>query len=125
MGVPVAEAEPRRKPRTLRWLLAAPPSNDDVAALAADLHLPEIVCRLLCVRGYNRVDPAKTFLRPRMDQLHDPLSMLDLDKGVERLVRAIRQKEIVMIHGDYDVDGICSTTLLTKTIRYLGGEAVP
>lgn len=120
-AVPPA-ASPRRK---LRWLLAEEPDTDEVAALATDLNLPPLVCRLLCARGYNSSGAARTFLRPRLDQLHDPLSMLELDKAVQRLARAIRERELVFIHGDYDVDGICSTTLLTRTILQLGGRAQP
>lgn len=111
--------------RKLRWLIAAEPSADEVAALAADLNLPPLVCRLLCARGYSGSDAARTFLRPKLDQLHDPLAMLDLDKAVARLARAIRDQELVFVHGDYDVDGICSTTLLTRTILHLGGRAQP
>lgn len=93
--------------------------------LAAALSLPEIVCRLLLIRGHITTEDAKLFLRPKLDQLHDPLSFLSMDKAVERLARAVRDKELVFIHGDYDVDGICSTTLLTRTVRELGGQAMP
>jgi single-stranded-DNA-specific exonuclease len=51
--------------------------------------------------------------------------MLDLDRAVERLRLAIERGETVLVHGDYDVDGICSTTLVTRTLRALGGRAVP
>ena len=51
--------------------------------------------------------------------------MLDLDKAVTRLVRAVRSGETIMVHGDYDVDGICSTALLTRAIRGFGGVVVP
>lgn len=60
-----------------------------------------------------------------MAQLHDPVLLLDLDRAVERLVRAIGGGETILIHGDYDVDGICSTTLLTCALRQLGGRPVP
>ncbi len=96
-----------------------------MAALAALLSLPDPVCRLLLARGFGEPERAKTFLRPRLDRLHDPLSMLTLDKAVARLKRAIEQRELVLVHGDYDVDGICSTTLLVRAIRGLGGVAEP
>lgn len=121
-SAPPAPAHARRK---LRWIIAEEPNADEVAALAADLNLPPLVCRLLCARGYNASGSARTFLRPKLDQLHDPLAMLDLDKAVDRLMRAIRDQELVFVHGDYDVDGICSTTLLTRTILHLGGRAQP
>ena len=108
-----------------RWIIPKSPDEDAVRALAEALSLPEIVCRLLLIRGYVTADEAKSFLRPKLDRLHDPLSFLSMNKAVERLTRAVREKELVFIHGDYDVDGICSTTILTRVIRGLGGQAIP
>jgi single-stranded-DNA-specific exonuclease len=108
-----------------RWILPKPPDEEAVRELAAALSLPEIVCRLLLIRGYVSAEDAKLFLRPRLEKLHDPFEFLSMDKAVERLARAVREQELVFIHGDYDVDGICSTTLLTRTIRVLGGKAMP
>ena len=108
-----------------RWILPTPPDEEAVRDLAAALSLPEIVCRLLLIRGYVSAEDAKLFLRPRLEKLHDPFEFLSMDKAVDRLARAVRDQELVFIHGDYDVDGICSTTLLTRTIRGLGGKAMP
>ena len=94
-------------------------------ALAAELRLPPLVCRLLLVRGHATVEPAKEFLRPRLERLHSPHSLPDAAVAVERLVRAVRDAETVLIHGDYDVDGICATTLLTRSLRYFGARPVP
>ena len=96
-----------------------------LAALAAELHLPPIVCELLCRRGYLDTDPAKRYLKPRLEQLHDPELLLGLRAAVDRLARAIGDGETILVHGDYDVDGICSTTILVRTIRSLGGRVVP
>src|SRR5688572_13542629 len=84
-----------------------------------------MVCRLLLVRGYSAVEPVKEFLRPRLDRLHSPHGLPDAAAAVERLVRAVRNAETVLIHGDYDVDGICATTLLTRSLRYFGARPVP
>src|SRR6266576_6000412 len=108
-----------------RWILPKPPDEEAVRALAEVLSLPDIVCRLLLIRGYVTAEEAKQFLRPKLDRLHDPLEFLSMDKAVERLARAVREKELVFIHGDYDVDGISSTTILTRVIRGLGGKAMP
>jgi single-stranded-DNA-specific exonuclease len=108
-----------------RWILPLPPDEEAVRDLATALSLPEIVCRLLLIRGYVSAEDAKTFLRPKLDRLHDPLQFLSMDKAVERLARAVRDEELVFIHGDYDVDGISSTTLLTRAIRGLGGKVTP
>jgi single-stranded-DNA-specific exonuclease len=114
-----------RPARLARWILPKPPDEEAVRALMAALSLPEIVCRLLLIRGHVTAEDAKLFLRPKLDRLHDPLGFLSMDKAVERLARAVRQQETVFIHGDYDVDGICSTTILTRVIRELGGRATP
>jgi single-stranded-DNA-specific exonuclease len=114
-----------RPTRPARWILPEPPDEQAVKDLAKALSLPEVVCRLLLIRGYVSAEDAKLFLRPKLDKLHDPLEFLSMDKAVERLARAVREQELVFIHGDYDVDGISSTTLLTRAIRVLGGKAMP
>ena len=108
-----------------RWILPEPPDEEAVRELAAALSLPEIVSRLLLIRGYVSAEDAKLFLRPRLERLHDPFAFLSMDKAADRLAAAVRDKELVFIHGDYDVDGISSTTLLTRAIRGLGGNAMP
>ncbi|HEY8850453.1 MAG TPA: DHH family phosphoesterase, partial [Thermoanaerobaculia bacterium] len=114
-----------RPARLARWILPKAPDEEAVRALMTALSLPEIVCRLLLIRGHVTAEEAKLFLRPKLDRLHDPLGFLSMDKAVERLARAVREQELVFIHGDYDVDGICSTTILTRVIRGLGGKAMP
>ena len=114
----------RARPRA-RWLLPKEPDAAVVARLQEELHLPVAISRLLAARGYGAPDDAKTYLRPRLDHLHDPHCLTDLDRACERLVRALRENETVLVHGDYDVDGICSTTLMVKTLALLGGNPVP
>ena len=115
-------ARPRPQPR---WVLPTPPDAAAVAALTAELRLPEAICRLLIARGHAEPERAKRFLRPRLEQLHDPAGLLGLDRAAERLARAVRDGETIFVHGDYDVDGICSTTLLTRALRAFGGQVVP
>ena len=116
---PAARARPRH-----RWVFPAPPDPAVVARLVDELHLPEPLCRLLAARGFADIDTAKVYLRPRIAHLHDPCLLRDLDRAVERLVRAIRGGETILVHGDYDVDGISSTTLMTRTLRTLGAAKV-
>jgi single-stranded-DNA-specific exonuclease len=96
-----------------------------VSRLAGELLLPETICRLLVARGHVAGDTAKRYLRPRLEQLHDPTLLTQLDRAVERITRALRDGETIMVHGDYDVDGICSTTLLTRALRGMGGHVIP
>ena len=108
-----------------RWILPKRPDPSAVAALGASLNLPEPVARLLVMRGYTDDETARRFLRPRLDQLHDALLLKGADKAVERLATAAIGGETVLVHGDYDVDGICSTTIMTKVLRAFGANAVP
>ena len=108
-----------------RWLFPDAPESDAVARLCAELKLPEVVCRLLAARGFVDTERAKRYLRTRLDQLHPPSALGGMSEAVERIVRAINASEKILVHGDYDVDGICSTTILTRTIRWLGGDVTP
>ncbi len=112
------------RPRA-RWILPVAPDPELVRALGKELLLPEPICRLLAARGFTPADTAKRYLRPRLDQLLPPEQLLDLGRAVERLVTAIRAGETILVHGDYDVDGMCSTTLMTRALTVLGGKVVP
>lgn len=108
-----------------RWASARRADEGASQALAAALSLPLPLCRLLSSRGFGDAEGARRFLRPRLEQLHDPRLVRDLPEAVDRLARAIRRGEPILVHGDYDVDGICSTTLMVRAIRSVGGLAVP
>lgn len=107
-----------------RWLDRGPADDGSVAALHAALHLPLPLCRLLTLRGRADPDAARAFLKPRLDRLLDPFLLPDMKPAVARLERALRGGEVILVHGDYDVDGICSTTLFTRFLRSLGGRVV-
>jgi single-stranded-DNA-specific exonuclease len=115
---------PVARPRA-RWILPEQPDPALVRSLCDELLLPEPICRLLASRGHAPADVAKRYLRPRLDQLLPPEQLLDLARAVERVVRAIRDGETILVHGDYDVDGISSTTLLTRAFRALNAKVVP
>jgi single-stranded-DNA-specific exonuclease len=107
-----------------RWLPPRPADPAAVAALADTLLLPPTVCTLLAARGHVAPEGAKRFLRPRLEQLDDPFSLRDMDRAVERLGAAITRGETILVHGDYDVDGMCSTAILTRVLRALGAARV-
>lgn len=114
----------RARPAT-RWTNAPSPDEGTARALSDTLKLPLPLCRLLVARGYGDVEQSKRFLRPQLEQLHDPALMQDLPRAVERLARAVRAGETILVHGDYDVDGMCSTAVMTRSMRALGGKVVP
>jgi single-stranded-DNA-specific exonuclease len=101
------------------------PCNDEEAKiLGAALNLHPTVARLLCLRGLRDPDTAARFLSPSMDHLYDPFLLADMGKAVERIERALANKERIAIHGDYDVDGITSTVILRRALEMLGGDVV-
>ena len=111
--------------RVARWSFPDAPNPADVAALMASLHLPQHACQLLVRRGYADSESAKTYLRPRLEHLHDAALMRGMSDATNRLARAVRDGELICVHGDYDVDGICSTTILVRTLRAFGARVMP
>lgn len=108
-----------------RWVPRGPVLDGAVAALHESLRLPEPVCRLLVTRGIVQEASARSFLRPRLDQLLDPFGLAGMEAAVSRLDEALRRGETILVHGDYDVDGICTAVLYTRVLRELGGRVEP
>ncbi|MEP6832622.1 MAG: single-stranded-DNA-specific exonuclease RecJ [Gemmatimonas sp.] len=107
-----------------RWTPVPEPEILHVQELSRALQLPEAVCRLLISRGMSEPEAVKRYLRPRLEHLGAPGSMFDLDRAVSRMADAVRAQETIFVHGDYDVDGMCSTSLLVRVLRELGAQNV-
>jgi single-stranded-DNA-specific exonuclease len=88
------------------------------------LGISPIVADILALRGFRRPEEALDFLRPTLLNLCSPFCFRDMDRAIERLSLALKQKEKVLVYGDYDVDGVTSTTLLYKVLSDLGFQAV-
>ncbi len=93
-----------------------------VAELARALGLHPIVAKVLVNRGCRSLEEARTFLEPTLDRLHDPMLMLGMEQALERILRAIRAREEILVHGDYDVDGVGATALLRTMLERLGAR---
>jgi len=105
-----------------RWRLRGFADDGAATAIANQLPVPEILARLMSQRGVG-LEEATRFLSPRLrDQLPDPAHLKDMDRAVERLVRAIRDNERIVVFGDYDVDGATSTALLLRFFAAVGAE---
>jgi len=104
----------------MRWALR---TVDDsvVQTLASELKLSPIVARLLAARGITSPVEAQKFLAPALSHLHSPYDMLGMKPAVERLRAAIERKELVLIYGDYDVDGTTAVVILKTAIELCGG----
>jgi len=96
-----------------------------VVRLQEELGLPAPLAALLVTRDRGEPEEARRFLRPRLEELHPPEAMADLPLAVARIERAIERGETILVHGDYDVDGICAAALLTRWLSRLGGKVVP
>jgi single-stranded-DNA-specific exonuclease len=102
-----------------RWSLA--PAQASLAAeISAALKLSPMMAQCLLNRGLSDQPQMARFLEPRLRQLSDPFLLPDMDRAVERLFRARDRGERVVIFGDYDVDGVTSTALLTEVLGRLG-----
>jgi single-stranded-DNA-specific exonuclease len=96
-----------------------------VSQLERELHLPGPLCALLVARGLGDVDAAKRHLRPLLDHLHPAELLEGASAAADRLLDAAARGESVLVHGDYDVDGVCAAALLTLWLRRLGARVVP
>jgi single-stranded-DNA-specific exonuclease len=109
--------------RGKRWE-ARPADPRQSLALTQRLGVPELVGRVMAARGVTP-DQAETYLDPSLRQaLPDPSHLKDMDRAVERLVRAIADNQRVAVFGDYDVDGATSSALLARFFRCLGRELI-
>jgi single-stranded-DNA-specific exonuclease len=106
-----------------RWVVAQPPDEGRVRELASALQLPLALAGILVQRGYGAVLAAQRFLRPRLDDLSDPLELAGMSRAVETVVAAVRRGVPILVHGDYDVDGQCASALLTRALRLAGADA--
>jgi single-stranded-DNA-specific exonuclease len=106
------------------WLVrGALPELSRIEGLAGEIGVSTLAARVLLMRGYGKADIARGFLHDRLSALPDPEQLIGMEKAAERLVRAVRNREAVLIHGDYDVDGITAAALLVEFLRSLGGVA--
>jgi single-stranded-DNA-specific exonuclease len=95
-----------------RWKLRQDYEIEDVERLAGELGVDRVIATLLVERGVRTFEEARRFFRPSLEHLHDPFLMKDMEKAVERIERALRAKERIMVYGDYDVDGTSAVAVV-------------
>ena len=103
-----------------RWVVKPQGDRATVEALSSQLGLPTVLTNLLVQRGIDTVEKAKKVFSPALCDLHDPFLMKDMDKAVERIEKAVKAGEKVMIYGDYDVDGTTAVALVYKFLSQIG-----
>ena len=103
-------------------------NNEKIIEIAKKHNISELLTKILVNRGIIDDKEIDTFLNPTRNDFYDPYLMPDMEKAVERIIKAINNQEKVMIYGDYDVDGITSITFLKKFLEERGlktGHYIP
>lgn len=109
------------------WTIKSLDSDDlrHAESLAQDLGVSIGMAKLLVQRGIRGFEEAREFFRPHVKYIHDPFLMKDMDVAVERLNKALRKREKILVYGDYDVDGTTAVSIVysflktyVKDIRY-------
>lgn len=108
--------------REHRWTLAPPPNPEIVARLSKEINVPETVARILVLRGIEDYDAAKSYFRPTLDLLHDPMLMSGMDRATTRILQALTSNEHILVFGDYDVDGTNGAAMLYLFLKELGAH---
>ena len=103
------------------WQLA-PRDREAERALASALGVHPVTAAVLRRRGLETEEAARRFLSPSLDQLHDPLLLPDMLPAARRVQQALLDREPLLVHGDYDADGLTAAALLVRFLSRLGGQ---
>lgn len=103
-----------------KWIFTYNESNAGNLQELADLNVSPIIKQILLKRGMDTAEKADQFLQPELNQLHATTAFSDIDKGVNRVKKAIEDGESILVYGDYDADGVTSTTLMVEALRESG-----
>ena len=102
-----------------KWVVARP-AKGPVEKISAKLGILPVTAGLLVNRGINSAEDAEAFLSASLSDLPSPFLMKGMEEAVKRICRCVYEKEKVAVYGDYDVDGVTATSLLTGFLRALG-----
>ena len=96
-----------------------------IKKLSDQLNVSPILSEILVNRGIDTFDKSRVYFRPELQDLHDPFKMDGMEPAVERMLRALAQKETIVVYGDYDVDGTNGASLVWTFLRVVGANARP
>jgi len=102
------------------WELREDSQSGSVEEVSKGITINEIVLQILMKRGLASVEDINKFLYGTIDDVYDPFLLKDMEKAVGRVKDAVANNETVLVHGDYDVDGVTSTALIGKALGTLG-----
>ncbi len=106
-----------------QWQVAAPCPEGQRGL--EELGLPPLLAGLLAARGMTDRSEVRRLLSPEAEPIPDPMLLRDMDRAAARVRQALEKEELIAVYGDYDVDGITSTCLLTQFLAARGGQVVP
>ena len=106
-----------------QWQVAAPCPEGQRGLEEAGL--PPLLAGLLAARGMTDRSEVRRLLSPEAEPIPDPMLLRDMDRAAARVRQALEKEELIAVYGDYDVDGITSTCLLTQFLSARGGRVVP
>jgi len=93
-----------------------------ISKLSQQLRVTPLMAQVLIARGYTTAEDAKRHLEPKLSYLHEPMLLPGVPEASQRIVQAVKDKRRVTVYGDYDVDGVTSTSLLWHCLKLLGGN---
>ena len=102
-----------------KWAFREAGDQETISRLSAELGIDPVLATLLEQRGIRTFDEARKFFRPSLSALHDPFLMKDMDVAVERLEKAVKGGEKILVYGDYDVDGTTAVALVYLFLSHL------
>ncbi|MCD6531737.1 single-stranded-DNA-specific exonuclease RecJ, partial [bacterium] len=108
----------------MKWVLAEREDPALSSQLAKELNIPSVIAQILVNRGLKTVSQLKSFFYPSLSDLSDPFLLPDMEKAVGRILEALRNRERIVIFGDYDVDGLTSTALLYYVLSRFGADVI-
>jgi len=100
-----------------QWVKKPTPELETVRLLMEEVKLPFPLAVILAQRGITSFDSARKFFRPELAHLHDPYQIKDMDKAVNRILKAVENQENILVYGDYDVDGTTAVALMYDFIK--------
>ena len=101
------------------WLVSKT-NPDYLNYISREASISPVLAQILINRDIKDADAIREFLSPSMEMMHDPFLMPDMDRAIERLKKSVEKSETVLVHGDYDADGLTSTAILVSAFRMLG-----
>jgi len=104
-------------PKQKKWIIAPEPEQNKIDELSQSININPVLSKILVARNISNFEEAKSFFRPSIEDCHNPFLMKDMDTAVDRLIKAIEDKEGILVYGDYDVDGSTSVAMMYSFLK--------